>query len=88
MVVAVVRGPPKGAFLSRSRPDKSEDELKNSASLVAAVREVAVIDPCDAEHTDYVKSHTDRKRRPAKSYYKHQEAPYVDPPKGGLLDQV
>ena len=54
MMVAVVRGPPHGAKLSRRCADPSHNELKDSASLERAMREVSMEASRQSEHSHHV----------------------------------
>ena len=45
VVMAVMGGPPKRAFLGRGAAEEGEEELKRAARFVAAVRKIAVKRP-------------------------------------------
>lgn len=52
MVDAMMRTPPKGAFLCAGLSQKCQEELKSAARLVRAVREISMISPRDREHAN------------------------------------
>jgi hypothetical protein len=49
VMMAVMGGPPEGAFLRRGAAEKGEEKLEGAAGLVAAVGKIAVKGAGDAE---------------------------------------
>src|ERR1700689_2242103 len=64
MVMAVLRCPPKNAFLGAALREECEGELKYSAGGVGAVREVAVVSGRDREEPHPIERHANYDRLP------------------------
>jgi hypothetical protein len=67
VVMSVVRGPPNRAFLRRCGSEKRQHKLEPTARLIASVREVSVIDPCNGEHPHDIEDKAHGNRCPAYS---------------------
>lgn len=87
-VVQTMRsGPPKRAFLRRRRSQKREKQLEETARLVRAMREVAVVDAGNREHAQEVSSRCDShefprnpvKNREHRDHVNHDERDDVVP---------
>jgi hypothetical protein len=62
MMMPVMRGPPKRAFLKGAAPKPRHDELKDPARPVRSMREIPMIPGRNSKHPDKVEAHAKRKR--------------------------
>ena len=58
MMVPVVRGPPDRSPLGGTGSENRAQKLNDSRSAKSTVREVTVVEACDAKHSDKVKQDT------------------------------
>jgi len=66
MMMAMVSGPPKNAFLRGRHGHEGDDELEGAAGFVRAVRKIAVIAGGDEKHANDEKRGTSDEIRPVK----------------------
>ena len=72
VVIPVVSRPPERAFLIRHATDKRQDELKDAAGLVRAMREVPVITGGHCKYAKTVEGKARSRRNPANTRPKQQ----------------
>ena len=66
MMMAMVSGPPKNAFLRGRHGHEGDDELKGAAGFIRAVRKIAVIAGGDEKHANDEKRGAGNEIRPVK----------------------
>jgi len=66
MMMAMVSGPPENAFLRRGHSHESDDELKDAAGFIGAMRKIAVIAGGDEKHANDEKRDAGDEIRPVK----------------------
>ena len=72
VMITVVSSPPERAFLIRHATDKRQDELKDAAGFIRAMREIPVITSGHCEYAKTVEGKARRHCNPANAGPKHQ----------------
>lgn len=78
-VVQTMRSrPPKRAFLRRGCPEKREEQLKCTARLVRAMREVPVVHAGDGKHAQNVCAQSNQNEPPCDFVQNRRQRDHVD----------
>ena len=80
-MVAMLGGPPESAFLRGGPAQERETKLKDTARLVAAMREVAVKGAGDAEFPDKEHERAEQQRTAINAGPEHRETREMKPDK-------
>lgn len=88
VVMPVVRSPPDWTLLCSGGSKETQHELKRSACLVRAVREVAVVTTCYGEHAYDVQEEAHRESYPAEAHPQGRKASNVHRPEDTLLENI
>jgi hypothetical protein len=78
VVVPVMGGPPKNAFLRRRHGHPGDDELKPAAGLKGTMRKIAVVAGGDEKHANFIKQNAGEQIGPAKVHEENAQSRQVD----------